>query len=216
MEVRAVTRRCIGLDVHREFAQVAIWQDGLVRQAGQIAMTPEALRVFADSLAPSDEVALEATGNTHAIVRALQGRVARVGRFGLGRRLALVRLGLGGREAVTLASRRKLKRLHRPAPNELAERGVDDVLVDAGGPRDLGGGDTSAVANHREDRLAVGAAGPALSGLRLRRCRVAHAPRPYRSGLLVEALQGSQCRPKTLMLVDQRGKLGDARLHLTD
>src|SRR6188472_1649140 len=78
VEVRAVTRRCFGLDVHREFAQVAIWQDGLVRQAGQIAMTPEALRVFADSLAPSDEVALEATGNTDAIVRALQGRVARV------------------------------------------------------------------------------------------------------------------------------------------
>jgi transposase len=73
-----VTRRCFGLDVHREFAQVAIWQDVLVRQAGQIAMTPEALRVFADSLAPTDEVALEATGNTHAIVRALQGRVARV------------------------------------------------------------------------------------------------------------------------------------------
>src|SRR3954466_6723024 len=41
-------------------------------------MTPEALRVFADSLAPSDEVALEATGNTNAIVRALRGRVARV------------------------------------------------------------------------------------------------------------------------------------------
>jgi hypothetical protein len=29
-------------------------------------------------LAPSDEVALEATGNTNAIVRALRGRVARV------------------------------------------------------------------------------------------------------------------------------------------
>jgi transposase len=78
MEVRAVTRRCIGLDVHREFAQVAIWQDGLVRQAGQIAATPEALRLFADSLAATDEVALEATGNTHAIVRLLEGRVARV------------------------------------------------------------------------------------------------------------------------------------------
>jgi transposase len=64
--------------VHREFAQVAIWQDGLVRQAGQIALTPEALKIFADSLAPTDEVALEATGNTHAIVRALRGRVARV------------------------------------------------------------------------------------------------------------------------------------------
>src|SRR4051812_32668765 len=78
MEVRAVTRRCIGLDVHREFAQVAIWEDGLVRQAGRIATTPEMLRIFADSLAPTDEVALEATGNTHAIVRLLQGRVARV------------------------------------------------------------------------------------------------------------------------------------------
>jgi hypothetical protein len=44
------------LDVHRDFAQVAIWQGGLVRQAGQIAMTAEALRVFADSLAPTDEV----------------------------------------------------------------------------------------------------------------------------------------------------------------
>src|SRR5688572_311320 len=78
MEVRGVTRRCIGLDVHREFAQVAIWQDGLVREAGRIATTPEALRLFADSLAPSDEVALEATGNTHAIARLLEGRVARV------------------------------------------------------------------------------------------------------------------------------------------
>jgi transposase len=78
MEVMAVTKRCIGLDVHRDFAQVAIWQDGLVRQAGQIAATPEALRLFADSLAPTDEVALEATGNTHAIVRLLEGRVARV------------------------------------------------------------------------------------------------------------------------------------------
>jgi transposase len=73
-----VTRRCIGLDVHRDFAQVAIWQDGLVRQAGQIAMTAEALKIFADSLAPSDEVALEATGGANAVVRALRGRVARV------------------------------------------------------------------------------------------------------------------------------------------
>ena len=39
----------------------------MVRQAGRFATTPEALRVFAASLAPSDEVALEATGNTHAI-----------------------------------------------------------------------------------------------------------------------------------------------------
>jgi transposase len=45
------------LNVHPDFAQVAIWQDGLVRQAGQIAMTAEALKIFADSLAPTDVVA---------------------------------------------------------------------------------------------------------------------------------------------------------------
>src|SRR3954469_6304899 len=73
-----VSRRCIGLDVHREFAQVAIWETGVVRQVGQIATTPEALRLFADSLGPEDEVALEATGNTHAIARLLERRVARV------------------------------------------------------------------------------------------------------------------------------------------
>jgi len=66
------------LDVHREFAQIAVWEDGLVRQAGQVATTPEALRVLADSLERSDEVAIEATCNTHAIVRLIAPRVARV------------------------------------------------------------------------------------------------------------------------------------------
>jgi transposase len=73
-----VGRRCIGLDVHREFAQIAVWEDGQVRQAGQIALTAEALHVFADSLGPEDEVAIEATCNTHAIVRLIEPRVARV------------------------------------------------------------------------------------------------------------------------------------------
>lgn len=71
-------RRCIGLDVHREFAQVAVWEDGLVRQAGQVVLTDEGLRIFADSLAPDDQVAIEATCNTHAIVRLIEPRVARV------------------------------------------------------------------------------------------------------------------------------------------
>ncbi len=71
-------RRCLGLDVHREFAQVAIWEDGLVRHAGQIALCDEKLRIFADSLGPEDEVSVEATCNTHAIVRLIGPRVARV------------------------------------------------------------------------------------------------------------------------------------------
>ena len=70
--------RCIGLDVHREFAEVAIWERGVVRSAGRIATTPEALRLFADSLCESDEVALEATCNTHAIARLLEHHVGRV------------------------------------------------------------------------------------------------------------------------------------------
>jgi transposase len=66
------------LDVHREFWQIAVCEDGVVRQAGQIATTPEAIRVFADSLLPTDEVAIEATCNTHAIVKLIASRVARV------------------------------------------------------------------------------------------------------------------------------------------
>src|SRR5215204_1610971 len=72
------TRRCFGLDVHRDFAQVAIWQDGVVRQAGRFATTPEQVRAFADSLAPTDEVALEVTGNTWAIATLLASRAGRV------------------------------------------------------------------------------------------------------------------------------------------
>ena len=53
-----ITRRCVGLDVHREFAQVAIWQDGKVAQAGTFATTPEGVREFAAGLGPADEVAL--------------------------------------------------------------------------------------------------------------------------------------------------------------
>jgi transposase len=73
-----VGRRCIGLDVHREFAQVAVWEDGQVRHAGQVAITGDALGVFVDSLCPEDEVAIEATCNTHAIVRLIEPRVAQV------------------------------------------------------------------------------------------------------------------------------------------
>jgi transposase len=72
------SRRCIGLDVHREFAQVAVWQAGVVTQVGRVATTPEQLRVFAEGLGPADEVALEATGNTWAIATLLASRAGRV------------------------------------------------------------------------------------------------------------------------------------------
>ena len=77
METKA-QRRCTGLDVHREFAQVAVWQNGLVVQAGRFDTTPEGVREFAECLGPADEVALEATGNTWAIATLLASRAGRV------------------------------------------------------------------------------------------------------------------------------------------
>ena len=70
--------RYIGMDVHREFAQLAVLENGLVRDEGRIGVTPEALRAWAEALGPQDEVALEATGNSDAIANLLASRVARV------------------------------------------------------------------------------------------------------------------------------------------
>lgn len=70
--------RSIGLDVHRDFCQVAICEEGRTRGAGRIAADPQTLRVFAQSLGPGDQVAMEATSNALAIARILEGHVARV------------------------------------------------------------------------------------------------------------------------------------------
>jgi transposase len=70
--------RKIGMDVHRDFAQLAVVEDGQLSDAGQIACRPEGLRAWAETLRPDDEVALEATGNTEAIVALIKPRVARV------------------------------------------------------------------------------------------------------------------------------------------
>ena len=42
--------RSIGMDVHRDFCEVALVEDGTVRSVGRIETSPEALGVFADSL----------------------------------------------------------------------------------------------------------------------------------------------------------------------
>lgn len=70
--------RAIGMDVHRDFCVVAIAEAGEVRSAGRIATTPETLQLFAHSLAPTDRVALEVTGNAGEIARILRPHVADV------------------------------------------------------------------------------------------------------------------------------------------
>jgi transposase len=54
--------RSIALDVHRDFCEVAIKDGAEVRSAGRIKTSPEELGLFAQSLAPDDQVALEASG----------------------------------------------------------------------------------------------------------------------------------------------------------
>jgi len=64
-------RRVIGMDIHRTFAEVVIWEDGRLRHAGRVDMTRTALEGFGKSLKATDEIVVEATGNTMALVRVL-------------------------------------------------------------------------------------------------------------------------------------------------
>jgi transposase len=70
--------RKIGLDVHRDFCEVAIVEGGRVCRAGRVATEPAALALFAESLGMDDEVVLEATANALAIARLLEPHVSRV------------------------------------------------------------------------------------------------------------------------------------------
>ena len=70
--------RAIGLDVHRDFCVVAICEDGVVRSAGRVPSTPAGLRTLAESLLPTDRVALEVTGSCWEVGRILEPYVNRV------------------------------------------------------------------------------------------------------------------------------------------
>ncbi len=72
--------RTIGLDVHKRFAEVAILNEGerVVRRGDRVDATPAALRAFAATLGPNDQVVLEATVNTWAIADLLRTQAGRV------------------------------------------------------------------------------------------------------------------------------------------
>lgn len=75
---RDVMSRAVGLDVHLEFCEVAICEDGQVRSAGRVESTPEGLGALADSLVATDRVVLEMTGSAWEVVRILEPHVAGV------------------------------------------------------------------------------------------------------------------------------------------
>jgi len=66
------------LDVHRDFCEVAIAEDGAVRSAGRVETAPERLELFAQSLGADDRVVLEVSGGTWEIARILEPHVMRV------------------------------------------------------------------------------------------------------------------------------------------
>ena len=68
----------IGLDVHRSFAEVAILENGAIKHAGRLKLEHQRVVAFGKALKRSDEVVLEATGNTGVIVRLLMPFVRRV------------------------------------------------------------------------------------------------------------------------------------------
>jgi transposase len=71
-------RRVIGMDLHRTFAEVVVWEDGRLRHAGRVDMTRSGLEGFARTLRADDEVVIEATGNAMAVSHLLNPHVARV------------------------------------------------------------------------------------------------------------------------------------------
>ena len=70
--------RAVGLDVHREFCEVAICENGEVRSAGRVPATPEGVKTLAESLLASDRVALEVSGSCWEVARILEPYVNRV------------------------------------------------------------------------------------------------------------------------------------------
>jgi len=70
--------RSIGMDIHRDFCEVAICEQGRVRGGGRVATLIGPLSEFAAQLGPDDQVALESTQGAGAIKRLLAPHVARV------------------------------------------------------------------------------------------------------------------------------------------
>ncbi|HEX6227919.1 MAG TPA: IS110 family transposase [Solirubrobacterales bacterium] len=70
--------RCIALDVHWDFCEVAIAAQGQLQHTGRIETSKGSLELFAASLGREDQVVLEATGAAFAIARIVKPHVARV------------------------------------------------------------------------------------------------------------------------------------------
>jgi transposase len=69
--------RSIGFDVHRDFCEAAIFEDGGVSRHPRVRHDERRWR-GSPRLRPSDQVGFEATGNVLSIARIIESHVARV------------------------------------------------------------------------------------------------------------------------------------------
>jgi transposase len=71
-------QRSFGLDVHLDFCEIAVCEEGRIRRPDRIASTPGAIGEFAAGLAGGDQVALEASSGAMMIAGLLRESGARV------------------------------------------------------------------------------------------------------------------------------------------
>jgi hypothetical protein len=70
--------RFIGLDVHKDFCEVAVAEGAACFSGPRVRSTPEDLEGFGQSLGPDDHMVLEATGGALAIAQILERHAGRV------------------------------------------------------------------------------------------------------------------------------------------
>lgn len=70
--------RTLGFDVSCSVAEIAYFENGALHTGGRTGLRRDELERFAAKLRSTDHAALEATGNTAAIVNVLRRQVARV------------------------------------------------------------------------------------------------------------------------------------------
>jgi transposase len=70
--------RAIGLDLHREFCEVAVCEEGLAHGAGRVKTTTEGIEGLAASLQPTDRVVMEVSSSAWEVARRLEGHCQRV------------------------------------------------------------------------------------------------------------------------------------------
>jgi len=71
-------QRAMGIDIHRTFGEVVIWESGLLRHEGRFEMTRTTLEGLSRQLKKTDEVVIEATANCMAVSGILSPHVKRV------------------------------------------------------------------------------------------------------------------------------------------